>query len=80
MRPADPVIPFWLSFESSPLIDRLGLRVGCDVSGYTLDDALWIVQTVVFRDEKMPEPIRVIENIKVGLLKGKQSVRADRVA
>jgi hypothetical protein len=65
MRPIDPVIPYWLTFEPNPLIDRLGLHVDCGVSGYTLDDAHRIVQEVVFGDEPMPEPIQVIENIKM---------------
>lgn len=59
MRPTDRVTPFWFEFEPSPVIDRLGLHVGCGVWGYTLDDALWIVQPVLFKGEEMPEPVSV---------------------
>lgn len=65
MRAADPVIPFWFAFERTREIAALGLTLGCGVSGYCVDDALWIVQTVVFKDEKMPQPLLVIENIKM---------------
>jgi len=64
-RSTDQVTPFWFEFEPSPIIDRLGLHVGCGVSGYTLDDALWIVQEVAFGDEKMPEQIQATENVKL---------------
>lgn len=65
LRPTDPVTPFWFEFERTREIDAVGLTRGCGVSGYTLDDALSIVQAVVFMNEKMPAPVRIVENIRL---------------
>jgi hypothetical protein len=57
---------YWFEFERNQIPDHLAL--GCGVTAYNYDDALYILCKKVFRDSVVPSPKIVIEDIDVSTL------------
>ncbi len=57
---------FWFEFEK--LSKPTALNLGCGITAYDYDDAIYILQTKVFAESNPPKVNRVVENVDVSLL------------
>jgi len=58
---------FWFQFERSELLPP-GVRMGCGVTAFDIQDATVIIQERVFGVLHMPRPLRITEDIDVSSL------------
>ena len=61
------MLRLWLEFDPTRVLPP-GLAYGCGVTGYNYEDAIKLVQTQVFTDGPMPDPVRLVENVDVSQL------------
>jgi hypothetical protein len=63
------LVRYWFTFQGADPTElhSRGVRIGCGVSGYSLEDALHLLAHKVFADSPVP-PFEVIEGIDVSTL------------
>jgi len=59
---------YWFQFEDAPEIVSLGLKLGCGVTAYSYEDALYILKATIFKYQPIGKIVDVIENIDVSTL------------
>jgi hypothetical protein len=60
---------YWFEFERSSF-SKLppGIDLGCGITAYNYDDAIFLLNKEVFKDRPMPSIKKVIENVDVSTL------------
>jgi hypothetical protein len=61
---------YWVEFdnrscETDILLARLGLKLGCGVTAFDIDDALMIVAEVIFGELQIPSIKLIIEDVDI---------------
>jgi len=59
---------YWIKFEDTPVISSLVPKVGCGVTAYSYEDALYILKATIFKYQPLGKIVDVIENIDVSTL------------
>jgi len=72
-RDADLLTRYWIEFDTSTHqlrleATRVGVGLGCSVTAYSYDDALYLLQSRLFRDTPIPPILKVAENVDVSTL------------
>jgi hypothetical protein len=64
---------YWITFDTSTrdlqlAATRVGVGLGCGVTAYSYDDALFLLESRIFRDEPILPILNVIENVDIRTL------------
>lgn len=59
---------YWFEFEGDLRDLPLGLGLGCGITAYNNDDAIWILKQKVFKDKPVPTIKKLVENVDVSTL------------
>ncbi|HEV7646131.1 MAG TPA: hypothetical protein VGO50_19500 [Pyrinomonadaceae bacterium] len=66
------LIRYWIRFNFSEDQPRyksyVGLKMGCGVTAYSLDDAVELMKGQIFNNDPFPEIKQVVENIDISSL------------
>lgn len=66
------LVAFWIRFELATTSRHpIGVRAGCGVTAWSLQDALEMLQTSVFEGFTFPPILEVIENVDFSSLDSK---------
>jgi len=57
---------YWFEFEPSPIPTPINL--GCGVTAYNYDDAIALMNEVVFKQDPVPKILRALEDVDVSTL------------
>ena len=65
MKPESPLKRYWFRFSAQ---DFSSLSLGCGITAYSYDDAVSILERVVFAGVQAPEITDVVEEVDVSTL------------
>ncbi len=59
------LIRFWFEFEGGDELFALGLKLGCGITAFSYEDAIYILKKEIFGNESLPIIRNCIENIDI---------------
>lgn len=58
---------YWFTFNNKHILPP-GLSLGCGITAYTKEDALFIMKENVFTSYEFVQPLEIVENIHISTL------------